>query len=484
MFLPFQNTYASLPERFFERVNPAPVRNPKLVFWNSYLANELGINVEKSNEQDLAEIFSGNKVIESSLPLAQAYAGHQFAHFVPSLGDGRAIVLGDFLSKSGNLVDVQLKGSGKTKFSSRGDGRAALGPMMRECIVSEALFHLGIPTTRFLALVLSGENVYRETVLPGAVLTRIAASHVRVGTFEYFRHRGDVEGLRILADYVIDRHFAEVKEAANPYLSLLEAVVGAQASLIAKWLSVGFIHGVMNTDNMAVSGESIDFGPCAFMDSYNQNAVFSSIDREGRYAYGNQPSIAEWNLARFAECLLPLIDKSQETSKSLAMQELDEFSSIFRQNYLNEFSKKFGLAKPDVEDFGLIKDFLEILEKHQLDFTLSFASLSDDDKIKDNFPQNEQFLSWLEQWRACLARQGEAKEQIKLRLSSANPKVIARNHQVERAIARAQDHGDFSVFNDLIRVLRTPFMELAPNDQVFGLAPKPDEIVTQTFCGT
>lgn len=484
MKLPFQNTYARLPERFYERISPTPVRNPSLLYWNQPLAEKLGIEVSSANSQELALVFSGNRVPEGAEPLAQAYAGHQFAHFVPQLGDGRAILLGELRARNQQLYDLQLKGSGPTRFSRRGDGRAALGPMMRECIVSEALHALGLPTTRSLALVASGEPVMREALLPGAVLTRVAASHVRVGTFEYFHARNDTEGLQILADYVIDRHYPHARGSTHAYLELLDEVIASQARLIAQWLQVGFIHGVMNTDNMALSGESIDFGPCAFMDAFDPNAVFSSIDHEGRYAYQQQPRIAQWNLTRLAECLLPLLDSSLERAKELALESLKKFEEHFRKAYIEGFARKLGLSQASPDDAPLIETWLGLLARHHEDFTIGFRALSDTSGLSLALREDEDFKKWHSKWQQRVQEEGISSEELVCRLKKANPAIIPRNHQIERAIAAAYAHADLSIFEDLLRVVQRPFDDPKPEDLVYTLAPKPEERVTETFCGT
>ena len=371
------SSYAALPERFFARIQPTPVAAPRLLKFNHALAEELGLDRGDLDAAALGLLYSGNAVPPDLTPLAMAYAGHQFGHFVPQLGDGRAILLGESIDRAGQRRDIQLKGSGRTPYSRGGDGRAALGPVLREYLVSEAMHSLGIPTTRSLAAVATGEPVFREVPLPGAILTRVASSLVRVGTFQYFAARGDIDAVRQLADYVIERHYPQAKGDAQPYLALLRAVVRAQASLIARWMHVGFIHGVMNTDNMAVSGETIDFGPCAFMDSYDAAAVFSSIDEHGRYAYGNQPHAGAWNLARFAETLLSLIDPQTDRAVELATEEVAAFSTHFAQAYLDGWCGKLGLASREDGDSALARDLLDAMQRNQADFTLTFRRLCD-----------------------------------------------------------------------------------------------------------
>jgi uncharacterized protein YdiU (UPF0061 family) len=494
MHLPFSNTYARLPERFFEKVHPTPVAAPKLLFWNEALAQALGLaprpNDDANFNAELAVIFAGNKVPPGAEPLAQAYAGHQFGHFVPQLGDGRAILLGEVLTPSGLRYDLQLKGAGPTKFSRRGDGRAGLGPMIREVILGEAMHALGIPTTRALALVASGEPVMRETPLPGAVLTRVAASHVRVGTFQYFAARGDNEALATLVDFTLKRHFPSAASSGSMALDLLIAAIHSQAKLIAQWLQVGFIHGVMNTDNMALSGETIDYGPCAFLDIFDPSAVFSSIDRDGRYAYQQQPSIALWNLGRLAECLLPLIDPSPERTLERAQAELDRFAPLFQQAHLEGFGHKLGLTKLEARDATLVGSWLALMQNAQADFTLSFDALAEattpqgEAALRALMPSASALDDWLSAWRERLAAQREAPETLIERLRAANPQIIPRNHQIEKAIIAAQNEGNLQPFNELLRVVRQPYHLSRPEDAAYRNPPQPSEVVRATFCGT
>src|SRR3984957_17087550 len=413
-----RGSYADLPERFFARVDPVPVAKPQLLRFNHALGAELGLGYGGLDAEALAGLFSGNVMPQGAEPIAMAYAGHQFGHFVPQLGDGRAVLLGEALDGAGVRRDIQLKGSGRTRFSRGGDGRAALGPVLREYLVSEAMHAMGIPTTRALAAVATGEPVFREAALPGAVLTRVAASFVRVGTFQYFAARDDVDAVRRLADYVIDRHFPEAKADQQPYLALLRSVIGAQASLIAQWMPVGFIHGVMNTNNMAVSGETIDFGPCAFMDAYDPGAVFSSIDRQGRYAYGNQPHAALWNLARFAETLLPIIDASADRAAELASEALAAFSTHFSDLWLAGMRRKLGLSVPEDGDAALAADLLDAMHRNQADFTLTFRGLcaaaeqegdaerkAGDTAVRSLFVNSREYDEWAVRWRARLTRE-------------------------------------------------------------------------------
>jgi len=486
--VPFDNSYARLPPQFFADQAPTPVAGPTLIKFNDALALELGLDVD-SLKQNGAAIFSGNDILPGSQPIAMAYAGHQFGNFVPQLGDGRAILLGEVKDRNGRRRDIQLKGAGPTPFSRRGDGRAALGPVLREYIVSEAMHALGIPTTRALAAVTAGQPVYRETVLPGAIFTRVAASHIRVGTFQFFAARGDTDGLRILADYVIARHYPEIRDRVNPYLALLEAVAERQASLIARWLHVGFIHGVMNTDNMTVSGETIDFGPCAFMDAYNPATVFSSIDRNGRYAYANQPAIGQWNLARLGETLIPLIDPSADTAIDLANTVIKAYGERFQSHWLSGMRAKIGLANEEDGDLELIQSLLAIMQQQNADFTLAFrrlAYLTADDDVTDfasTFEDPQSVTPWLERWRKRLARDPQSATARAQAMRKVNPSFIPRNHRIEQAIQAAIEDEDFSLFEALLEVLSRPY-EDQPAFAPYAEPPQPAERVLQTFCGT
>jgi uncharacterized protein YdiU (UPF0061 family) len=486
----FNNSYARLPGNFYARLNPVPVKRPALVRFNRGLAEELGLNVKALMDDKGVAVFAGNEIPTRAEPLAQAYAGHQFGQFVPQLGDGRAILLGEVFDKKGQRRDIQLKGSGQTPFSRRGDGRAALGPVIREYIVSEAMHALGVPTTRSLAAVTTGEPVFRETPLPGAILTRVAASHVRVGTFEYFAARRDVEALHTLANYVIDRHYPQAKDAANPYLALLQVVGDAQASLVAKWLHIGFIHGVMNTDNMAISGETIDYGPCAFMDAYDPATVFSSIDQWGRYAYGNQGNVAQWNLARFAETLLPLLDADGHKAVAMAEEVVASFQEIFSRYWLNGMRCKLGLLQHEDNDLSLIQNLLELMHKHIVDYTLSFRYLGDlvDEKADDAnwrtlFSSDAKLDSWLARWRKRLQQENRSPDQIAKTMDNVNPAFIPRNHRVEKALAAAVEGGDFSKMDRLIVLLSKPYQDQLDFADYMN-PPEPQERVYQTFCGT
>ncbi|MBB3915000.1 protein adenylyltransferase SelO [Rhizobium fabae] len=486
---PFDNSYVGLPERFFTPQSPTPVTEPWLIKLNEPLAAELGLDVE-ALRRDGAAIFSGNLVPEGAQPLAMAYAGHQFGGFSPVLGDGRAILLGEVVDAKGKRFDIQLKGAGPTPFSRRGDGRAALGPVLREYIISEAMFALGVPATRALAAVTTGEPVYREEVLPGAVFTRVAASHIRVGTFQFFAARGDTGGVRALADHVIDRHYPTLKEADNPYLALFDAVSDRQAALIARWLHVGFIHGVMNTDNMTVSGETIDFGPCAFMDSYDPATVFSSIDQHGRYAYANQPAIGQWNLARLGETLLPLIDAEPDSAVDKANIVIRAYGERFQAQWLAGMRHKIGLAGEEDGDLELVQALLALMQAQVADFTLTFRRLSDlagDDTAEPafaaSFREPDACRDWLVRWRERLSRDPQAASERAVAMRRVNPAFIPRNHRVEQAIDAAVEDGDFSLFEALLTVLSNPY-EDQPAFAAYMEPPKPNERVLQTFCGT
>lgn len=483
----FDNTYAGLPNHFHRPAKPAAARAPKLIRFNHGLAEELGLDVAGADDERLAQVFSGQVIPVGAAPLAQAYAGHQFGHFNPQLGDGRALLLGEVVSPSGARFDIQLKGSGPTAFSRRGDGMAALGPVLREYIVSEAFAALGVPATRALAAVSTGEQVARETMLPGAVFTRVAASHIRVGTFQFFAAQGDEDAVRTLADYVIDRHYPEARAAGNAYLAMLSLVAERQAKLIARWLSIGFIHGVMNTDNMAISGETIDFGPCAFLDEYDPRKVFSSIDERGRYAYANQPGIGQWNIARLAECLLPLLDAEEEKAIEAANGVLKDFGDVFQAAWLDAFRAKLGLTGEAEDDRALVSDFLELLHQGGADFTLTFRTLSKVaggaavETLTALFSAPLGLSDWLTRWRARID-DGRTAAERQAAMEAVNPALIPRNHRIEEAIAAAV-YGDFSFFHRLVEALATPYVE-DPATADLRLPPTPEERVTRTFCGT
>jgi uncharacterized protein YdiU (UPF0061 family) len=488
--IPFDNTYARLPEHFYARLPPTRVAAPRLIRVNHALAEQLGIDPAWLASPEGVEVLAGNRIPDGAEPLAQAYAGHQFGGFVPQLGDGRAILLGEVVARDGARRDIQLKGAGPTPFSRRGDGRAALGPVLREYIVSEAMHALGIPTTRALAAVVTGEHVFRDTVLPGAVLARVAASHIRVGTFQYFATRQDLDALKTLADHVIARHHQQAAAAPNPYRALLESVAGAQAELIARWMLVGFIHGVMNTDNMTISGETIDFGPCAFMDAYHPGQVFSSIDHAGRYAFGNQPRIALWNLTRLAETLLPLLADQQDAAIEQAQQVLAGFAPRFEVAWHAGLARKLGIATPREDDAALAQDLLDRMAENEADFTLTFRALADaaasetaDAPLRALFKDPTAFDAWATAWRARLAEDAVAPEARRAAMRAANPAFIPRNHQVERAIEAAVQRNDFHPFEALLAVLAHPFDD-QPEAASYALPPQPEERVLATFCGT
>lgn len=476
------NSYARLPEVLFTKQTPTPVRAPQLIILNHNLGNSLGLNVQELKTKEGIAILAGNLLAEGSVPLAQAYAGHQFGHFA-MLGDGRALLLGEQITPGGKRVDIQLKGSGRTPYSRGGDGRAALGPMLREYIISEAMYALGIPTTRSLAVVATGEPVYRETTQPGAVLTRVADSHIRVGTFQYISKWGSVDELRALADYTIERHFPGLREDGNVYLSLLKEVIKRQAALIAKWQLVGFIHGVMNTDNMAVSGETIDYGPCAFMDVYDTNTVFSSIDIHGRYAYGNQPKIAEWNLMRFAETLLPLIDEKKEKAVSKAQEELLNFNTLFYGYWLAGMRAKLGIFHEEQQDEDLIGDFLGMMNQRDADYTNTFRVLTLDKPELTALYGRSEFSLWQQKWQARLGRQQESKANSLQLMKANNPAVIPRNHRVEEALEAAVKEADFSVMESLLGVLSDPY-EYSQEQDEYAALPGQTSCSYRTFCGT
>ncbi|WP_262177786.1 protein adenylyltransferase SelO [Saccharococcus sp. Marseille-Q5394] len=476
----FDNSYTRLPEPFYAETNPEEAPSPELVVFNQPLAESLGLDAELLESEEGAEIFAGNMIPEGAEPIAQAYAGHQFGHFT-MLGDGRAVLLGEQMTPEGKRFDIQLKGSGKTPFSRGGDGRAGIGPMLREFIISEAMHALGIPTTRSLAVAVTGAPVYREETLEGAVLTRVAASHIRVGTFQYAAAREVVEDLRTLADYTIERHYPEVANDPNPHVSLLQKVMERQASLIAKWQLVGFIHGVMNTDNMTISGETIDYGPCAFMDTYDPATVFSSIDRQGRYAYGNQPGIAEWNLSRFAETLLPLFDEDQEKAVHIAQQTLSGYAGKYYGHWLKGMRSKLGLFNEEEDDEKLVKDLLRIMKDNQADYTNTFRALTMGDLNALPMCKTPEFNDWHDRWKARLESQPESEAAVKQLMQENNPSIIPRNHRVEEALDAAIE-GDFGVMAELLNALENPYAYSA--DQEKYVVPSAATTPYRTFCGT
>jgi uncharacterized protein YdiU (UPF0061 family) len=480
MHIPFKNSYARLPDRFYARLDPTPVAAPKLIRVNTALARDLGIDPDALASPDGVAVLAGNRVPPGAEPMALAYAGHQFGHFVPQLGDGRANLLGEVVDRDGVRRDIQLKGSGPTPFSRRGDGRAALGPVLREYLVSEAMAALGVPTTRALAAVTTGETVWRETMQPGAVLTRVAASHIRVGTFQYLAARNDEAGLRLLAEHATARHYPDAAMATDPVRAFLDGVIGRQADLVARWLLIGFIHGVMNTDNCAISGETIDYGPCAFMDAYDPGTVFSSIDHQGRYAYGNQPRIVLWNLTRLAECLIPLLAGGEDSAR----EALETFASRFESSYLGGLRRKIGLLTEQAGDDDLTRDLLKLMAADGADFTLTFRRLCDaaegaDGNVRVLFKDTAAFDAWAVGWRIRLV--GEVAPAVTMRAN--NPAFIPRNHLVEAALAAAVERADYAPFEELLRVLSQPYDDDAALER-YTLPARDEERVLQTFCGT
>lgn len=473
-------TYAGLPEPFSAPATPSPVKAPQVVLLNRAVASDLGLNLDTVPEATAAALFAGQILPEGAQPIAQAYAGHQFGHFT-MLGDGRAILLGEQRTPTGRLVDVQWKGTGRTYYSRGGDGRAALGPMLREYIISESLAALGIPTTRSLAVVTTGEMVYRNDILPGAVLTRIAASHLRVGTFEYAAARRDEPNLRALADYAIARHDPHLLEHPDRYRAFYQAIVDRQAALIARWQLVGFIHGVMNTDNMSISGESIDFGPCAFMNRYRPDTVFSSIDQNGRYAYANQPGIAQWNLARLAEAFLPLLDPNEERAIAIATEILEGFAEKFSANWLNGMRSKLGLTTERPGDHPLVDILLHWMEQVGADFTTTFRDLSKGEPLAGGPYDDPSFVAWYRSWQERLAEEQRTEADAAILMQSVNPRVIPRNHRVEEALAAAEK-GDLTVLHRLLAIVTKPF-DADPEAEAF-MAPPVDDSGYRTFCGT
>ncbi|TXC85650.1 YdiU family protein [Metabacillus litoralis] len=477
------NSYARLPQSFYTIQDLNPVSSPEMIILNHELAKTLGLNAKELQSKETLSMFAGNKELEDAKPLAQAYAGHQFGHF-NMLGDGRALLLGEQITPKGETVDIQLKGSGRTKYSRGGDGRAAIGPMLREYIISEAMYALGIPTTRSLAVVATGEKIRRETELPGAILTRIASSHLRVGTFEYATNFTTIEELKDLADYTIKRHYPEIASDENKYLSLLNEVIKRQAALIAKWQLVGFIHGVMNTDNVTISGETIDYGPCAFMNEYDPATVFSSIDVQGRYAYGNQPKIGGWNLARFAEALIPILDEDEEKALKLAQDAVLEFPKLYHSNWLTGMRAKLGLFTEEAEDESLIENLLEIMKNNRADFTNTFRALSHDKSEDSNVDMfnTPEFSEWHQKWHERLCKQEESLEQTYELMKSSNPAVIPRNHRVEEALKAAVENEDYSVMENLLEILSNPYKDTM--EPSYCSLPPESSGPYRTYCGT
>ncbi len=491
MNISFDNSYARLPERFFARLAPTAVPAPRLVCLNDDLARELGLDPAQLRTPEGVEILAGNRVPVGAEPLAMAYAGHQFGAFVPQLGDGRALLLGEVLDRRGVRHDIQLKGAGRTPFSRMGDGRAVLGPVLREYLLSEAMAALGVATTRSLAAVTTGAQVLRQGLKPGAVLTRVARSHIRIGTFQFFGRRGDIDGLRVLADYVLERLYPTPLHAAERYRRLLEAVIEGTASLVASWQLIGFIHGVMNTDNMSIAAETIDYGPCAFMDTYHPDTVYSSIDTLGRYAYANQPAVAYWNLARLADALLPLLDPDSKTSVAIAEQCLSAFPGHFEGAWLRGLRAKLGLVRECTDDPLLAQDLLRAMASQEADFTLTFRALcaarasgpEADAALRERFAEPAVLDAWAQRWRRRLLEERRGDEERQAAMRAVNPAIIPRNHLVEAALVAAEDHGDFQPFEELRAVLAKPYLD-APATARYALPPRPEEIVTATFCGT
>ncbi|WP_250674135.1 protein adenylyltransferase SelO [Paraclostridium ghonii] len=475
------NSYMTLADFFYSKINLNPVPSPKLVILNYPLAQSLGLNIDNLKSKDGVELLSGNKKIDEGAFIAQAYAGHQFGHFT-MLGDGRALLIGEQINPSGDRFDIQLKGSGKTPYSRGGDGRAVIGPMLREYIISEAMYGLGIPTTRSLAVVKTGETVIRESIKEGAILTRVASSHIRFGTFEYAANFGGVKRVKELADYTIKRHYSHIKDNKEKYINLLKEVINAHGVLVAKWQSIGFIHGVMNTDNMTISGESIDYGPCAFMDSYKPDTVFSSIDRYGRYSYENQPNMAEWNLCRFVETLLPLISDDKKEAIKIAQDAISKFSEIYHINWITNMRAKLGLFTEELQDKALIEDLLSMMEKYNEDFTNTFIELTFDNVKGKGMFSSEEFKNWYNVWKDRLNRQPNSKEEVYELMKKSNPAVIPRNHRVEEALSDA-DKGDFNTLKNLLDAIERPY-EHCENQKKYSKPPKISNKPYRTYCGT
>ena len=475
----FDNTYSKLSKTFREEIKPTPVHDPNLVILNKELAEDLNLDFSKINNKDLAKLFSGNVLPSNTSTIAQAYAGHQFGHFT-MLGDGRAVLLGEHLVNNTKRFDIQFKGSGRTSFSRSGDGRAVLGPMLREYIISEAIHALKIPTTRSLAVVSTGEKVVREKLLPGAILTRVASSHIRVGTFQYIAARQNINDLITLVDYTIQRHYPEIQSSKNKALDLLNLVMKKQCQLVVDWIRVGFIHGVMNTDNMTLSGETIDYGPCAFMDHYNPKTVFSSIDKFGRYSFSNQPPITKWNLARFAECLIPLIDKNEDTAIKIATEIIDNFQNIYEIKWLNMMRDKLGLFGEDKNDIKLINNLLNWMKTNQADYTNTFCYLMNISSIKNEVYKDKNFIDWFKNWQKRILINGGSKENSLELMKKNNPIVIPRNHKVEEAL-EAANNNELKPMNNLLSILKKPY---AKQSNIDDFQVPSNNQNYQTFCGT
>ncbi len=485
----FDNTYINLPKNFYQKINPVPVKKPRLLKLNHELLDYLNLNKD-SLETDLGiSILSGNKIPSNTTPLAMVYAGHQFGNFVNQLGDGRAVLLGEIIAKNGQRYDLQLKGSGKTIFSRQGDGRSPLGPVIREYIISEAMHHLGIPTTRSLSIISTGEVVEREKIEPGGILARVSASHIRIGTFEFFRAKKDFSSVKKLTDYTIKRHFPEILSGKDQYKIFLDKIIKSQAKLVAKWMNVGFIHGVMNTDNISISGQTIDYGPCAFMNNFDPNTVYSFIDVYGRYSYGNQPKIMLWNLSKFAECISFLINQNEDKASKIILESLSKFPQLFDKFWIKGISEKIGLLQSTKENRKVIEKFLEIMFEQKTDFTLTFRTLSE--SIDNNerkkaflylFKNNKPISNWYNDWVQKLKKQNSSKEEISKKMKNRNPVFIPRNHLVEKAISEAVDKCEFSMVNDLVEALKRPF----ESNNKFNSSdpPKANEDIKNTFCGT
>jgi uncharacterized protein YdiU (UPF0061 family) len=477
----FDNTYSKLPKSFLENIKPVPVKDPKLIILNKNLAKQLNLDFSKFSDTDLAKMFSGNSLPEGSETIAQAYAGHQFGHFT-MLGDGRAVMLGEHLDKENKRFDIQFKGSGRTSFSRSGDGRAVLGPMLREYIISEAMHALNIPTTRSLAVVSTGEEVVREQMLPGAILTRVASSHIRVGTFQYIAATQNADDLKTLFNYTIDRHYPEIKDSKTKALDLLNLLMQKQCELVINWMRVGFIHGVMNTDNMTVSGETIDYGPCAFMDQYHPQTVFSSIDQNGRYSYNNQPRITKWNIARFAECIIPLIDQDEQKAISIATETINNFEKLYEEKWLNMMRDKLGLFGEDRDDKHLIFELLTWMENNKADFTNTFCNLMEIQSIKDPIYQNQEYLNWTAKWKKRLEKNNTEKEKYLELMRSVNPIFIPRNHKVEEALKDASEN-KLETLNQLLEVIKYPYKDNGMlKDYQRPMSNENGDY--KTFCGT
>ena len=477
----FDNTYSKLPEYFISNTSPIPVKSPELIILNDNLAKELGLNFSLIDKKELSKLFSGNSLPEGSKAISQAYAGHQFGHFT-MLGDGRAVLMGEHISKKNERFDIQFKGSGKTPFSRNGDGRAALGPMLREYIISEAMHALNIPTTRSLAVVKTGEDVMRENTLQGAILTRVASSHLRVGTFQFIAARKSENELKTLINYTINRHYPNIKQSKNQALEFLKVMIKQQTNLVINWMRVGFIHGVMNTDNMAISGETIDYGPCAFMDTYDPQTVFSSIDQFGRYSYSNQPNITKWNLARFAECLIPLIDPNKDKAIEIATETINNFDKNYEIKWINMMRNKLGLFGQDPKDLVLILDLLTWMHKSKADYTNTFCVLMNENVQKNKIYEDENFIIWKKRWEERLKLNNNNPEKFLKLMRSVNPLIIPRNHKVEEAL-EAANNNDLSPLIKLIKILEKPYDKQQENIDYQSPAPLGNKKY-QTFCGT